>query len=62
MVEVDESLQVMVFLIDFLVTEIAEDQKWQVNGCRRVKKAGPRPDFCRHTQFVSSMETVIFLS
>lgn len=33
----------MVFLIDFLATEIAQDQEQQVNGCSSAKEAGPHP-------------------
>lgn len=40
MVEVEENLQVMAFLIDFLATEIAEAQEQLVNGCNSAKKVG----------------------
>lgn len=62
MVEVEENFQVMASLMDFLATEIAEAQEQLVNGCNRAKKVGATPNPQRYTQFVSSMETITFLS
>lgn len=58
MVEAEKNFQVMASLMDFLATETAEAQEQLVNGCRWE----PTPNPQRYTQFVSSMETITFLS